>query len=1058
MLFAHGETTARFFRRVVARPRTAVALGLLATVLAAAGLARLVKDTSVDAFIPQDHPSVIANDRAETIFGVSRPMALAVLPKDGGSVFRPDILELVRDLTEEVAALPNIRPERVASLATESSISGRDGSLFIDPYVPPPPSAISPAQAADAARRWRAMPPHIDTLVSGDAAAAAILAEVVDEDLAVESYRALLGLAQEYEARGAEILVAGPAAVSGYLSAYIDSDARKLQPLVFLVVLAFIYLAFRRGSALFGPLLVIAGATGGALGLMAWSGTPYFAITNALPVIVVAISVADAIHILSAWFVIKAGDDKGDVREQVVQAMTEMARPVTLTTLTTMAGFAGIGFASIMPPITFFAWFAMLGVALAWLFSIIVLPNVLVLLNPALSPAFAGWSAKRPSLAGRVFAGIGSAAARRPGAVLCVFATAVAVAVFGALQLRIDRAQVENFAPGEPIREADERINERFAGTAFLDVIVEADEAEGLLSAAAMEKILALQQRFESLPRVQKTVSIADYIGLLHGAIEGDGGSRGLPATDDAIAQYLFLYEVTGNPEDLDEEIDRDYRTALVRGILDARYFSETRPAVEALQGYLQAEFGGALSATLAGDVNINYHWMDRLQASHFRSLGLSLLMVLAIAWLSFGALHAGLIAIVPVSFTVLALYGVMGYAGILLEPATSMFAAISVGVGVDFAIHLVDRLRRALDARGGRLVEAIAVAMPATARACFFNVTALGAGFAVLLTSDLPTLERFGALVTVAAFGSFLTSLVVVPALFALRQRMRRPTPDAAARLARRSAVLLVAALAPCALPFPQALAEEPRGREIAERVAARPEGRAARRVVHMTLTPARGRPRERTAVVLKRVDEAGRRTRITYTAPKRARNISFLSHDDPAAAANDNRWLYTPATRRIRRIPAADRGDAFQGTDFSYADVQSELKFDLDDYLFRYEGRADSKSNVRHRIVGRPRTAAIARELGYGRFSAVVDEASWMPVQIEFFDPDGEPLKTVSVETFRRIEGIWTATHIEARNHRTGHRTRFRYTEVSYPESLAEDLFLPMSLQRGLPADAAP
>ena len=207
------------------------------------------------------------------------------------------------------------------------------------------------------------MPPHIDTLVSGDAAAAAILAEVVDEDLAVESYRALLGLAQEYEARGAEILVAGPAAVSGYLSAYIDSDARKLQPLVFLVVLAFIYLAFRRGSALFSPLLVIAGATGGALGLMAWSGTPYFAITNALPVIVVAISVSDAIHILSAWFVIKAGDDKGDVREQVVQAMTEMARPVTLTTLTTMAGFAGIGFASIMPPITFFAWFAMLGVA-----------------------------------------------------------------------------------------------------------------------------------------------------------------------------------------------------------------------------------------------------------------------------------------------------------------------------------------------------------------------------------------------------------------------------------------------------------------------------------------------------------------------------------------------------------------------------------------------------------------------------------------------------------------------------------------------------------------------
>ncbi len=1053
-MFLDRDFTERFFRRVVARPAVTLAAGLLIIALCVAGLTRLVKDTSVEAFIPADHPSVLANDRAEELFGISKPMAIAVMTTDGGSVFRPQILELVREISERVARISNIRPDRVASIATESSIRGEDGAVYVERYVERsgPPAATA---AAEAAQRWRAMPPHVDALVSDDETGAVIMAELIDDDLAAETYEAVRRLVREYDRGPAELLVAGPAAVSGYLGAYIDRDARKLQPLVFLLVLGFIYLAFRRTTALLGPVFVILGSAGGALGIMAWAGTPYFAITNALPVILVAISVADAIHILTAYYVLRAQHPDGDVGEQVVHAMVEMARPITLTTLTTMAGFAGIGIASIMPPITAFAWYAMLGVGLAWAFSVLVLPNALVLLKPAPSPAFADWRMRRPDPVGRFFARIGNWSAARPALVLGTFALLVVVAVAGALQLRIDRSQVENFAADEPLRIADERINERFAGTAFLDVIVEADEPEGLLNGEAMERILALQAYFESLPHVQKTVSIADYIGLLHGAIEATGTARVLPTGDEAVGQYLFLYEVTGDPGDLAEEIDGDYRTALVRGVLDAHYYSQTAPTVEALQQYVKKEFdSGELTATLAGDVNIGYHWMSRLQDSHFLSVGLSLAMVLAISCLTFGRIWAGAIALIPVSFTVLVLYGVMGYLGVFLEPATSMFAAISVGVGVDFAIHLIDRIRHALRAFDEDLGEAIAAAMPGTARACFFNAAALGLGFAVLLTSELPTLQRFGGLVTVAAFASFLAALLIVPALFAVRQRLRGRLLRTASASTGAAAASLGLALAVSISAVPaESLADTPSGREIAERVAARPEGTATERLVQITVDPRSGRKAERTAVIMKLNDDEMRRTRITYTAPKPGRGTAFLVHDRHAEGTEDRRWLHIPATRKTRRIPAGERRKAFQGTDFSYADMQSELKFDLADYEFRYEGRAATACGVLYRLSGTPRTDAIAEELGYGGFEAVVDGETWLPVSIDFSDVDGLPLKTVTVTAVEEIDGYWTATRIEAVNHQRESRTVFDFETVEYLDSLPEHLFREGSLQRGLP-----
>ena len=160
----------------------------------------------------------------------------------------------------------------------------------------------------------------------------------------------------------------------------------------------------------------------------------------------------------------------------------------------------------------------------------------------------------------------------------------------------------------------------------------------------------------------------------------------------------------------------------------------------------------------------------------------------------------------------------------------------------------------------------------------------------------------------------------------------------------------------------------------------------------------------------------------------------------------------MYLPASRRVRRIPASQRGNSFLGTDFSYEDIQSELKFKLSDWDFQYDGQVTEDGRVQHRLKGTPKDDRTARELGYGAFTASIDEESWMPVAIDFVDRREQPLKSIVVHDFELIDGIWTPLQIEASNLQTGHTTEFSFRDIEYEPALGDALFEPQTLSRGL------
>jgi len=318
----------RLFWMTTVCPKTILAIGLVVIVAAAAFLPQLTKDTRSEAFMPADHPAVVYRDKVKEIFGLRDPMVVAVINEGETGVFNPHSLTLVHWLTERIADVPGIDPDRITSLATQDDIMGTEYGMIVEPFFEDPPE--TQAEADRIRENVMDFPLYLGSLVARDGKATLIVAELIDNDDAQEIYDALLALVEEAPTNEETVYVAGEGAVNGYLGTYIDTDATRLNPIAALVITIVLFIAYRtmRGTIL--PNVIVLGTVGVALGTMAGFGVPFYVITNALPVILIAIAVADSIHILGQYYEEMAARPDIPHRELVVRSVVNMWRPVTM--------------------------------------------------------------------------------------------------------------------------------------------------------------------------------------------------------------------------------------------------------------------------------------------------------------------------------------------------------------------------------------------------------------------------------------------------------------------------------------------------------------------------------------------------------------------------------------------------------------------------------------------------------------------------------------------------------------------------------------------------------
>lgn len=735
----------------------------LALALAIPGIARLELRTDGDALIPPKAPAVLIDEEVRRTFGLRDQLLVLVEPAHPDGIYNPESLRLLVRLTEALAALPGVGRENVRSLATERG--GRyneERKDFLRLLEPLPRSDGQLAELREEVA-WLDLPVGLLVAQDGSAATVVIGAPARDSPGSGDRYmlwRQIEGQAHRFADEHHRIAVVGAPAAEALLGRHVLDDLRLLVPAALALVAVIFYLGSRR----LAPVALGLGKIGVCLavlfGSMGWLGEPVFLTTAVLPVILVAIGLADEIHLLSRYRQLLATEASPDRARE--RTFTELGHAVILALVTTMVGFGSFALAPI-PALAHFGAVAAAGVGICLLFSLTATPA-------ALSRLPADWfRARRPapsSAGGRGLHELAHLVTAHPRAVLVALGLATAAVGAGIFRLEVQDSWLEGFSPRSELRQATARLDERFLGShrLLLEVRFDGPGAIGLdqrrsrplIDPQVLERLGEVEAGLREAPGVGGVIGPYRLLTAAAGIAGGDARFRRIRNRPEGNAQ---LYA------EIDRELGRQARREIVaddysRGIIQVflrhanfRDTAELMARVRTIERERLAPLGASVS--FAGDIAVSQEMIPAIVHGQVRSLAGALIGSALTVALGLRRPGAGLAAIIPALGAVLWTFGLMGWLGIPLGVATSMFCAITLGIGDDYAIHFLERRELAL--REGA-PEPTRTAILEAGPAILWDAIMIALGFGLLAASQVPANRRLGlllglALVTAAAF-----------------------------------------------------------------------------------------------------------------------------------------------------------------------------------------------------------------------------------------------------------------------------------------------------------------
>ena len=219
-------------------------------------------------------------------------------------------------------------------------------------------------------------------------------------------------------------------------------------------------------------------------------------------------------------------------------------------------------------------------------------------------------------------------------------------------------------------------------------------------------------------------------------------------------------------------------------------------PLVNDLAADLSALHPGA-EAVLTGRPIIRQASLDAISRSLQVSVPVAVLLCLLCAWAFMRSLRYAVVSLVPILLVIAWLYGFMYAAGYSINLVTATIGAISIGVGIDFAIHMTMRFREEITGQATRL-DALRRATAGTGVALVGSTISSVVGFAILALAPMPMFASYGLLTAVMISLALAASLLVLPGLLMLVTREPQPHTEAGMRSASQASVAMAAETLP--------------------------------------------------------------------------------------------------------------------------------------------------------------------------------------------------------------------------------------------------------------------
>ena len=769
---------ATWIRTCIRYRKTVLLLTTVITLAAIVSMSRLHVVIDPAAMLPSSHPYVQTRPLLENTFHEKYMLLISFTPTDG-NIHSPAFLQKIDHVTQ---ALRNVKGVVRATLFTPTHphakvILGSAEGFEVRPFK----QALADAGLFD---RWlNANPMLQQILVSDDKKSLAVIARFDPDPM---GYKAILSRVEpvlaEVKDNSVEMYRSGYVQFFGEVERY-SMRMMWLLPLAILLIALVHFEAFRSWQGMVLPLATAILALFWVLGLFGAVGMPFDVFNATTPILVLAVAAGHAVQILKRFNeeyerlrATTALTPKAANVEAVVQGLTKVG-PVMIAA----GAIAALGFFSLMifemGSVKAFGLFTGAGILSALVIELTFIPALRSLLAPPPYP--------QPPHS-RVWPAVMNALARMTISLdlLPIAVVFLIVMGIGASLVRIDNSNRANFAPWTTIRQQDDFINRHFAGTQILYAVVDTGKPGGVLQPEVLQGVDVIQQQLANENGVGKTLSLVDYLKRMQQAMNNDAAQEFvLPVSAELSAQYLLLYESSGDAEDLISFVDNDRQQLVIKIIVkhdDTRYIQHLGTRVQALAEKalpttVVMRYGGGVAEAAA----IN----EVLARDKLLNIAQILLAVFVLSGLFFRSLAAACLVVLPLGMSVVSVFGILGLSGIPLNIPTSLIAAMAVGIGADYSIYLLARFRENAQ-KSTNDAALLSATLHGAGTACIYVATAMAVGYGVLAFSFGFRVHQWMALLIASAMlVSVIATLLLVSRLvlwlrpaFIFRNRKFKP------------------------------------------------------------------------------------------------------------------------------------------------------------------------------------------------------------------------------------------------------------------------------------------
>ncbi len=691
-------------------------------------------------YLPKSDPAVKLADYIGEEFGGN---FLAISAIETENVFSKENLEKISELTNKLKSMNGV--EFVISLTDiidiKKSEEGIEIGKLIDEYnIPSTEEELKRLRDYTLSKkRYR------DRIVSNDGKTTLIIVAISKEVDRRKVTKEVKEIISRSGVKG-NVYFGGLPFQLVEIGDFIIKDLKLLTPLVGLIIVITLYLNFLTLRGVLLPLISVLISTIWTLGLMSIFKVPLTIISDAIPVLLLAIGSAYSIHMVSKFDEsIKKGLNFGN-------SFREVSISIILAGLTTVVGFLSFIGGSYLTAIREFGLFSSLGVSISLFLSITLVPVLLSLIKVrrySFTEKFkildklewvSFWILKKEKIT------------------IALFFVIIAVSVIGTSQIHRKSNIVSYFDEKSHIQKSEKILESKFGGSVPIHILVKGD----IQSPEILKKMKDMQNFLDSISYVSNSHSIVDYIEEMNDLM---GEGKRIPDKREKVQNLLFLIQ---GEDVVGQLLNHDKTEALIQATIPNLDVEKMNKLIEIIDNYISKVNDSEINFSFTGMPLIYSHLDSSLLKSQITSLAIALILVFLCIVSLLRSINGGLIGLIPIIFTLLIVFGVMGFARIPLDIATVLVGSVSIGIGIDYSIHFLNRYRYEIQKNPSK-ISALHSTLTTTGKAITTNIITVALGFLVLIFSNLIPLRRFGLLVAITMLSSGVGALSLLPAIILL-------------------------------------------------------------------------------------------------------------------------------------------------------------------------------------------------------------------------------------------------------------------------------------------------